>query len=257
MAGQRTGEQHANRECGRSVLYGGSQVSQGLSAQLAWGGRVDWKMLDISSLCAYNRGAYVKKLFVLGDSISIHYGPFLRDMVRDVFEYARKQTTGVGLADGSPADANGGDSALVLAFLRKYLSVASPDVLLLNCGLHDLRTDPETRQKQVPPEVYQANLKEILQLVPRGMRLVWMRTTPVDDETHNSRAVGFQRFGSDVMQYNEVADRLFEAAGVPTIDLYGFTCGLGGGLFCDHVHFTERVRALQAAFIAGHLLAWS
>jgi hypothetical protein len=60
-----------------------------------------------------------------------------------------------------------------------------------------------------------------------------------------------------VVQYNAVADRLCQEAGVYTIDLYGFTRGLGGDLFCDHVHFAERVREMQAAFIAGHLLAWS
>jgi lysophospholipase L1-like esterase len=199
----------------------------------------------------------VKKLFVLGDSISIHYGPFLRGMVRGVFEYARKQTTGDESVDGQPVDANGEDSALVLAFLCEYLAEQTPDVLLLNCGLHDLRTDPETGRKQVPLEAYQANLQEIFRIVPRDVRLVWVRTMPVDDETHNSRQVGFQRFDRDVVQYNEAADRLCGEAGVPTIDLYGFTRGLGGDLFCDHVHYHERVRELQAAFIAGHLLAWS
>jgi len=199
----------------------------------------------------------VKKLFVLGDSISIHYGPFLRGMVRGVFEYARKQTTGADSADGQPVDANGGDSALVLAYLREYLVEQAPDVLLLNCGLHDLRTDPETGRKQVSLEDYQANLREILRIVPRDVRLVWVRTTPVDDKTHNSRQAGFQRFDQDVIRYNEAADRLCGEAGVPTIDLYGFTRTLGGDLFCDHVHYHERVRELQAAFIAGHLLAWS
>lgn len=42
--------------------------------------------------------------------------------------------------------------------------------------------------------------------------------------------------------------------GVPAIDLFAFTRALGGNeIFCDHVHFTETVRQLQAAYIAGYL----
>lgn len=44
-------------------------------------------------------------------------------------------------------------------------------------------------------------------------------------------------------------------AGVPTVDLHTFTADLGPDLFCDHVHFTEPVRRLQAAFIAGWLVS--
>jgi lysophospholipase L1-like esterase len=198
----------------------------------------------------------MKKLFVLGDSISIHYGPYLRNMVRGVFEYARKQAAGAGLTDGQLTDANGGDSSLVLDYVRVQLAGQQPDVLLLNCGLHDLRTDPDTGGKQVPLEAYQSNLHEILRMVPPNVRLVWVRTTPVNDERHNSRQVGFHRYNRDVVRYNEVADKLCKAAGVPAVDLYTFTRNLSGELFCDHVHYHERVRELQAAFIAGHLLAW-
>jgi hypothetical protein len=37
--------------------------------------------------------------------------------------------------------------------------------------------------------------------------------------------------------------------------LYTFTCNVGPELYCDHVHLTMRVRELQAAYIAGSLLA--
>jgi len=45
------------------------------------------------------------------------------------------------------------------------------------------------------------------------------------------------------------------AAGIPAIDLYGFTLPLGPEAYCDHVHFQNAVCRLQAAFIAGHLLS--
>lgn len=39
------------------------------------------------------------------------------------------------------------------------------------------------------------------------------------------------------------------------IDLYTFTRCFGTSAFCNHVHYTEEVRALQAAYIAGSLEA--
>jgi lysophospholipase L1-like esterase len=199
----------------------------------------------------------LEKLFVLGDSISMHYGPYLAQMVRGVYEYARKEATAQPLPDlGYPVDSNGGDSSMVLSYLREHLARIAPDLLVLNCGLHDVKTDPQAGTKQVPPDRYQDNLRDIAALVRRqGVRTVWVRTTPVDDETHNSRSTSFHRFADDVVRYNEIADAALAEAGIPTIDLYTFTLNLGDGVYCDHVHFTERVRQLQAAYIAGALMA--
>jgi hypothetical protein len=80
-----------------------------------------------------------------------------------------------------------------------------------------------------------------------------VRTTPIDDERHNGRGVGFKRYDRDVVLYNEVADAVMGKCGVPVIDLYAFTKSLRRDVYADHAHFTEAVRALQAAFIAGHL----
>ncbi len=199
----------------------------------------------------------VKRLFVLGDSISVHYGPYLKLMVQGVLHYARKSGAGEPPPDqGYPVDANGGDSSMVLAYLRERLVAHLPDLLLLNCGLHDLRTDPTSGVKQVGPDRYRRNLAEIADLVrDRDVHTVWVRTTPVDDDTHNTRSVGFHRFNRDVVSYNGIADSVFGEAGFPIVDLYAFTHCLGADLFCDHVHFVQRVRELQAAFIAGYLLA--
>jgi lysophospholipase L1-like esterase len=197
----------------------------------------------------------VRTLFVIGDSISVHYGPYLEQMVSGVLQYARKEAT-EGAPDTLPypADANGGDSSQVLAYLRARLREHAPDVLLLNCGLHDLRTDPQSGTKQVSLEAYEENLAAIVHLaVGWGVPTVWTRTTPVDDERHNTRQSGFYRYNRDVLLYNEVADRVVRGAGFPLVDLYTLTRSLGDDVYVDHVHFVERVRALQAAFIAGHL----
>jgi lysophospholipase L1-like esterase len=197
-----------------------------------------------------------KTVFVLGDSISVHYGPYLKRMLQGAFLYDRQREAGQTLEDlDNPVGANAGDSRQVLKFLRKQSKRrVHYDILLLNCGLHDLRTDPQTQGKQVPAEEYRQNLQSLLRLAKEMcVSTVWVRTTPVDDERHNSRDVGFNRYDRDVVHYNEVADAVMKENQVPVIDLYSFTRNLGNDVYCDHVHFKEEVTALQAAFVAGHL----
>ncbi|MHB9026416.1 MAG: SGNH/GDSL hydrolase family protein [Armatimonadota bacterium] len=202
----------------------------------------------------------LQTLFVIGDSISMQYGPYLHSMVYGRFGYARKTGDEDALKDlDHPVGANGGDSGMVLDYLiaRKDDPRFRPDILLLNCGLHDIKTDRATGEKQVPLAQYRENLSRIITVVQEvGARLVWVRTTPVDDVQHNIRCTEFARYDRDVVAYNHAADEIMTAAGVPVIDLYGFTRNLGGEPYEDHVHFIEAVRQCQAAYLAGFLACW-
>ncbi len=198
------------------------------------------------------------KVYVIGDSISIQYGPYLEKALRGVMEYGRKEGEEEALLNlDHPQGANGGDSSMVLGFLRakERAGGIAADLLLLNCGLHDLKTNPATGEKQVPLARYRENLEAIAALVAQhGPTLVWMRTTPCDERVHNSRPdIAFHRFAGDCAAYNQVADQVMAAHGVPVIDLYTFTANLGEDLYCDHVHFHEYIRAQQAAYLAGWL----
>jgi lysophospholipase L1-like esterase len=197
------------------------------------------------------------KVYVIGDSISMQYGPWLEQYLRGVAAYGRKEGDEAALQDlDNPQGANGGDSSMVLDFLRAKAGRGglTMDLLLVNCGLHDIKTDPETGARQVPLDQYKANLAAIVNLVAEaGPQLIWIRTTPCDEAIHNPRQPAFQRFAADCDAYNAAADAVMHAAGVPTIDLHTFTINLGPDVFCDHVHFHESVRAQQAAFIAGWL----
>jgi lysophospholipase L1-like esterase len=112
----------------------------------------------------------------------------------------------------------------------------------------------------VEPEDYSRNLEEIIRLASTvGRRVIWVRTTPVADTRHQRMNPGFQRFNTDVIAYNDIADAQMNKAGIPSVDLYNFTLGLCDtpegleDLYIDHVHFTEEIRRLQAAYIAGWL----
>lgn len=202
------------------------------------------------------------KIYVVGDSISIQYGPHLEGYLKGVMAYSRKEGAEEALLNlDKPQGANGGDSSMVLAYLkeRRRTGGIDADLLLVNCGLHDIKTDPATGAKQVPLDQYERNLRAILETVePMRPRFVWIRTTPCDEAVHNNRpGLGFHRFAADCAAYNAAADRIMRAAGVPSIDLHTFTRNLGPDLYCDHVHFHDAVREKQAAFIAGWLQAFA
>lgn len=202
------------------------------------------------------------RLFVIGDSISIQYGPHLERFLSGSFAYDRKRDAAGAKAEQNldvPRGANGGDSAMVLAYLRARAAgePIEAGVLLLNCGLHDIKTDIATQAKQVPPDAYARNLRAILAEARRmNLHVVWVRTTPVITEIHNARSRSFHRFAADVADYNAIADEIMAETKVPVIDLHGFSARFVPAGFVDHVHFSEDVREKQAAFIAGALGMW-
>jgi lysophospholipase L1-like esterase len=173
-------------------------------------------------------------------------------MLAGVMAYSRK-TAPDGSTDDTGA-ANGGDSALVLMYLKTLQPDRRFDVLLINCGLHDIKRDPVTNQPQIATDYYVANLREIVAIANQLVgRMIWARTTPVIDERHNRLNTAFRRFEADVETYNTIADSIMREHHVDIIDLHTFTRNLGAEVYVDHVHFTAKVRAQQAAFIAGYL----
>ena len=197
------------------------------------------------------------KLFVIGDSISMQYGPYLEQYLQGTWEYDRKRDEGSNSANlDNPAGANGGDSGMVLDYLRQKMKDPTfrPDLMLINCGLHDIKTDVKTGERQVGLDQYRENLEQIYAtLEKRDIPMVWVRTTPVDDEQHNAHQSSFHRYRADLAIYNAVADEVFASREVPIINLHRFTLNLGENLYVDHVHFDETTRAKQAAYIAGFL----
>lgn len=196
-------------------------------------------------------------LFVVGDSISIQYGPYLKNFIENRMDYARKTGDSQASPDAAGFEGpNGGDSKMVLAYLTSKLTDENfrPDYLLINCGLHDIKRKLPEKELQVSPENYRKNLTAIFDLVKsHGIRAIWVRTTPVVDSIHNTRSPSVHRHAEDLALYNQMADEITQKFGIPVIDLYDFTQGLGSEVFADHVHYDEHTRALQAAFIDGNL----
>ena len=178
-----------------------------------------------------------KTLFVLGDSISMHYGPYLEALCGGVFCYGRKE-------------GNGGDSDMVRTFAEEQAASGQIDydLVLLNCGLHDIKTRDGRRQVELPQ--YRENLRAVLAIFQeKQVRVLWVRTTPVFDEIHNSRTTEICRYAADLECYNRAADEIMAENQIEMIDLYGFTLPFLPDGYCDHVHFKRQIREAQAAFI--------
>lgn len=185
-----------------------------------------------------------KSVFVIGDSISMHYGPYLEKMISGKYSYDR-------------IDTNAGDSNNVLEYLlNEYNKGTIFDILLLNCGTHDIRVHRDTQKNQVDEYKYTENLNKICSTALKmSQKVIWIATAPVIDEIHNSRDEGCLRYNKDILHYNSIAKKIMEQNQIPYIDFYEFTKSLGENIYYDHVHFKDEVRELQGAFLCGYLFS--
>lgn len=212
-----------------------------------------------------------RRLYVLGDSVSIQYGPYLEQALGTAWRYARKSGEATAMQNlDIPVGANGGDSGMCARFLTALAEGSEAtdhdaaafnqaDVLLMNCGLHDIKTDRTGKPRQVALDDYSHNLELMLAAARSpSRRIVWVRTTPVH-EPHHNRGEGPWRFNADVDRYNDRADHVMSAHGVPIIDLHGYTLSLGPieDITPDGRHFTPQTQRLQGGYLAGWLNGWA
>lgn len=202
----------------------------------------------------------MKKVLVLGDSISIHYGPYLAEYMKAHADCYTKEGREEALKDLDVAMAsNCGDSGRMLQILqeRSESNALDFDLFVFNCGLHDLKHNFPDYSFQIPPEQYACNMKAIFELTKRhDLPTIFITTTPLEDNRHNQRtAPDFKRYNADVEMYNDIAVKIAKQYAATIIDLNSFVKSLDGEVFIDHVHYLEDVRKLQAAYITGSLLA--
>ena len=150
------------------------------------------------------------KVLVIGDSISIGYTPFVRELL-----------AGEAVVEHNPG--NGGYTGRGLAQLDNWLGDEDWDLITFNWGLHDLAHRPDGSKTRgldlggtlcTPLEGYEKNLAELVRrLQATGSRLLWVNTTPVPKGSQGRKP-------ADPARYNEVAAEIMSAAGIETVDLY-------------------------------------
>jgi dienelactone hydrolase/lysophospholipase L1-like esterase len=187
------------------------------------------------------------KVVLIGDSIRLGYAP-------KVIERLEGRAIVVSLP------ANGGDSANVLAHLDESIR-EQPDVIHVNCGLHDLKRLKADGTHQVELDRYAENLKKIVARLRAETKaaLVFANTTPIIDARHALRKADFDRVEADVKRYNETAEKVMREAGVPVHDLH-WVVEQGGAetmLGRDGTHYTpaasDRLAEAVADVVLRHL----
>ncbi|OPJ64129.1 SGNH/GDSL hydrolase family protein [Clostridium oryzae] len=182
-----------------------------------------------------------KTVYVIGDSVSLHYSPYLEKMIKGKYNYKRLGN-------------NAGDSKRILQYLKDaYDEEIHWDIMLINSGLHDIRVDRITLRKQIENWEYRDNLRAICELALKmSEKVAWVNITPVSDTMYNMVG-GFLRYNEDVVEFNDIAEKIMREYKIPYIDIFSFTKSLGEDIYSDQAHFKDDVRALQGAFIAGYL----
>ena len=133
-----------------------------------------------------------------------------------------------------------------------------PDVVHLNCGLHDLRIERGRNERAVPLPRYRANLETIFRRIRNETDAVilWATTTPVNERWHRERKE-FDRLESDVAAYNQAAAEVANRMEIPINDLYAVVMEHGRDtiLSPDGVHYGEAGYELLGRAVAETIRA--
>lgn len=200
--------------------------------------------LALSAAAQTRPEAELPRVVLIGDSIRLGYAPLV----------AKRLAGRVRIVS---VEANGGDSANVLKNLDPWAIGEKPDLVHLNCGLHDLKRGKATGQHQVPLARYEENLKQLVARVRgAGIPLVFASTTPILDERHAARGADFDRVEADVERYNAAALAVMRGAGVTVHDLH-WVVRQGGAeqmMLKDGTHYTPAGYERLAEAVADSIL---
>lgn len=172
------------------------------------------------------------KILILGDSISIGYTPYVKDILANEAEVTRPDENCQGTIHG-------------LLKIDQWIGDIHWDIIHFNFGLHDLKhVDAVTGKNSDKPEdplqadikTYEKNLEIITQKLKRtGAKLIFATTTPFPDKIINPL-----RDADQAPLYNKAALKIMQKNGVAINDLYSFILDKTSALqIPNNVHFTK------------------
>ncbi|MCZ2156933.1 MAG: SGNH/GDSL hydrolase family protein [Bryobacterales bacterium] len=180
----------------------------------------------------------LRRALLIGDSISIGYTLFVRELLK-------------GKANVHRIPTNAGPTPKGIENIDEWLGKRPWDAIHFNWGLHDVKYMFDD-QLQVDLPQYVRNLGRLVWRLHRtGARLIWATTTPVPSVVH-----GPKRISEDVVRYNAAALDLMRREGVAVNDLYTVANERLAELQRpENVHFTEAGSKVLAEHVASSILA--
>jgi len=187
--------------------------------------------------------AHEPRVLIIGDSISMGYTPFVKEMMK-------------GKAYVEHPKDNCAATVVGLKKLDAWLGSAKWDVIHFNWGLHDLKYIKDDKgtigaagsgKQWVPVEEYEKNLDELVsRLEKTGAKLIWANTTPVP-------AGSTGRVHDDELKYNEAAARVMKAHHIPTDDLHAIVVAHPDLQLPKNVHFSKEGYKTLAESVVKHI----
>ena len=185
----------------------------------------------------------MKEIILIGDSICNGYFKIVERILGDAV-----------LLWGP--EHGGGTTENTFAHFGEWLPGRKPDLIHINCGLHDLAREFGAKETRVPIMKYKKNVEKILRYLKdrTNARVMWALTTPVNETRHHENK-NFDRFEKYVTSYNETAKKVADSLQVPVNDLYTLVMDAGRDrlLGRDGVHFTEEGYELLGSAVADFL----
>ncbi|MFI3267120.1 MAG: SGNH/GDSL hydrolase family protein [Rikenellaceae bacterium] len=129
----------------------------------------------------------LSNVLIIGNSISIGYTPFVREILTDVSNVYRVPN-------------NAGSTKFGLENIKFWLGNIDWDVIHVNFGLHDLKYTITQKNQDVPPAKYEENLRKLLQylLDNTNAKIVWAMTSFVPSEVSPRRDMGDDKLYNDI-----------------------------------------------------------
>jgi hypothetical protein len=196
------------------------------------------------------------RVLLLGDSISIGYTPFVRELLNGHAVVIRPMSNDGARAENCAGTTRGMDH------VDRWLKTGGGnfDVIHFNFGLHDLKrvkadsganSDDKADPQQADLETYSDQLRSItLKLLGSGAQLCFATTTPVPEG-----GVRPHRDPQDVFDYNAAAVQLMQSLGVTVNDLCSFSQALpAGSQLPVNVHFSKAGSRDLAGGVASAIL---
>jgi hypothetical protein len=177
-------------------------------------------------------------VLIIGDSISIGYTPFVREMLKHRANVMRPM-----LENGKPENCSGTTKGV--ENIDRWIGDIKWEVIHFNFGLHDIKhVDPVTGEgsnnpkhpQQAPLKQYKENIEIIVEkLKATGAKIIFATTTPYPDEV-----TGPIRKPGMPAKYNQAAIKIMNKNNVIINDLYAFMLPRMNELqLPNNVHFTE------------------